>query len=150
MKPIDILNRFTAKEGDKNYPKYANPWLETLEYKGVWVRWAFATDGRILVRIPDPGDVTLPYNKMSIFLSGTKLMQDEQCFKRPAHRVPRFRIRRVDLVRIGIQMFDPKYLRMIADLPGVRLYNSVKRIGAATFKFKGGEGRLMPCLPPTR
>lgn len=54
---------------------------------------------------------------------------------------------------VGTQMFDGRYLRLLATLPNVRLANSTQEdkhikggdpTGAAKFTFDGGDGLLMP------
>ena len=47
-------------------------------------------------------------------------------------------------VRFGKQRVNPKYLALLAVLPGVLLANSPDEYGPFTFTFDGGEGRLMP------
>lgn len=47
-------------------------------------------------------------------------------------------------VKFGNQLINPKYLVLIADLPGAMLANGMEKYAAVTVKFDGGEGRLMP------
>lgn len=47
-------------------------------------------------------------------------------------------------VAVGNQTVDAKFLRLIEDLPNVRITNSQKELSALTFVFDGGDGLIMP------
>jgi hypothetical protein len=47
-------------------------------------------------------------------------------------------------IRLELQSFSDRYLRLIRALPGIRLFQNVNPGDIATFSFDGGEGVLMP------
>ena len=47
-------------------------------------------------------------------------------------------------VAVGNQTVDVKFLRLIKDLPNVRIANGQEEVGALTFVFDGGDGLIMP------
>ena len=55
---------------------------------------------------------------------------------------------REDIITVGHQTFQPKYISLIAELPNVRIWTDKEnRLGCARFLFDGGWGVLMPCSP---
>ena len=54
------------------------------------------------------------------------------------------KLEKLPSVKFGEQLVSPKYLALLATLPGVRLANAVETLKPLHFKFDGGEGRLMP------
>ncbi len=58
-------------------------------------------------------------------------------------------IKKLQLVKIGPCYFESSYLRMLKNLPGqCALGIPDKPLGMTKITFAGGDGLLMPCLPP--
>jgi hypothetical protein len=52
----------------------------------------------------------------------------------------------IDTLALGIKYrFQERYLRLISELPGSRLYATADNSGPVRFDFDGGRGVLMPC-----
>lgn len=50
----------------------------------------------------------------------------------------------IQFVKVGSEVVNAKYLRLIKDLPNVKISNCRKKNGALSFVFDGGDGLLMP------
>ena len=52
-------------------------------------------------------------------------------------------------VKIGKEHVDARLLRLIKDLPGIKVANSEKTLGPLIFRFDDGDGLVMPMRPPS-
>lgn len=161
------LQKFCSTRSDRK--SICQPWSEG--------EWTYATDGRVIVRVPRRADVPenpdAPKNvnktifdcnpndgkfqPLPTFTAPKKVTCDNcggdgQCVCSACDaqhdcgccKGTGTVLETLPGVKFGNQLVNPKYLALIADLPSAVLANGTKKYETVTFKFDGGEGRLMP------
>jgi hypothetical protein len=131
--------------------------------------YTWATNGHIIIRVPENKDI--PDNPKAP--DGMKVWpkEPEEYFDIPAIPPVKYdpcqwcgeyegvceecygeaRFERREGIRIGPTLYSSIYLRMIENFPEIKFGPHIikpgdRRPSAAIFKFKGGEGLLMPCF----
>lgn len=142
--------------------------------------FTYATDGRILVRVPSRADVPenpkAPKTEHIVHLfddnphagefrhlpefTKPQITECESCKGSGQCECPRCRDEhacgacdgtgkveeKLPGVEFGSQFVSPHYLALLATLPNVTMANGEANYEALSFRFDGGDGRLMPLM----